>query len=561
MVMVMAAAPVGVASTSARPRAARRGPQGATPFFGSVRVAAASGVSGRRGAEVGAARVARAPGVGPRRAAGPRVATTAQAAAAAAPGLQWKGADPVKLAISVAVGAAVRFLIPVPAGVTPQAWQLLAIFLSTVTGLVLTPVPVGAWAFLGLTAAVVTKTLTFSAAFSAFTSEAIWLIVISFFFARGFVTTGLGDRVANLFVKAFGKSTLGLAYGLALGETVISPAMPSTTARAGGVFIPVMKSLAINADSVPEKKTQDKMAAFMFMSTLQTSSHTSAIFLTAAAQNLLCLKLASELGVIIPNAWTTWFIGGLAPGLVGLLLNPLFLYKIMNPTLKESPEAPIEAQRKLDAMGAPSQDQWIMMATMALLVGLWVGGEALGISSVVAAMVGLCILLLTGVTKWDDCLSEKAAWDTLAWFAVLVGMSGQLSGLGLISWISGAVSGVISGMGLTWGVSFAILHMVYYFIHYLFASQTAHVGALFAAFLAMMISAGVPGPLAALSLAYTTNLFGSNTHYASGQSAVYYASDMWTLPEFWKLGMINNVFNLIVWFGVGMPWWKLLGYW
>ena len=42
--------------------------------------------------------------------------------------------------------------------------------------------------------------LTFQAAFSAFTSDVIWLIVISFFFAKGFVKTGLGDRVANFFV-------------------------------------------------------------------------------------------------------------------------------------------------------------------------------------------------------------------------------------------------------------------------------------------------------------------------------------------------------------------------
>ncbi|KAK3027663.1 hypothetical protein RJ639_041900 [Escallonia herrerae] len=48
--------------------------------------------------------------------------------------------------------------------------------------------------------------------------------------------------------------------------------------------------------------------------------------------------------------------------------------------------------------------------------------DALGITSVVAAMLDLSILLLLGILDWDDCLSEKSAWDTLAWFAVLVGM-------------------------------------------------------------------------------------------------------------------------------------------
>lgn len=43
--------------------------------------------------------------------------------------------------------------------------------------------PTGAWAFLAVTTAVFTKTLTFSQAFSAFTNDVIWLIVVSFFFA------------------------------------------------------------------------------------------------------------------------------------------------------------------------------------------------------------------------------------------------------------------------------------------------------------------------------------------------------------------------------------------
>lgn len=50
-------------------------------------------------------------------------------------------------------------------------------------GLVLEPLPTGAWAFLAVTAAVATGTLTFSQAFTAFQNDVIWLIVVSFFFA------------------------------------------------------------------------------------------------------------------------------------------------------------------------------------------------------------------------------------------------------------------------------------------------------------------------------------------------------------------------------------------
>jgi hypothetical protein len=46
--------------------------------------------------------------------------------------------------------------------------------------------------------------------------------------------------------------------------------------------------------------------------------------------------------------------------------------------------------------------------------------------------------------------------------------------------------------------------------------QVGHVGAMYGAFLAMMMAAGVPTTLAAMTLGYSANLFGALTHYASG---------------------------------------------
>lgn len=463
------------------------------------------------------------------------------------------------LAISLAVGLIVRFLVPKPVEVTPQAWQLLSIFLSTIAGLVLSPLPVGAWAFLGLTTAVITQTLTFSAAFSAFTNEVIWLIVISFFFARGFVKTGLGDRIATYFVKWLGKSTLGLSYGLTVSEALIAPAMPSTTARAGGVFLPIIKSLSLSAGSLPNDKSSKKLGSYLTQSQFQASSNSSALFLTAAAQNLLCLKLAEELGVVVGNPWVSWFKVASLPAIIALLAMPYLMYKLYPPEIKDTPEAPAMATKRLEEMGPVSRNEWAMVGTMLLAVSLWVFGDALGIASVVAAMLGLSILLLLGVLDWDDCLSEKSAWDTLAWFAVLVGMASQLTNLGIVQWMSGCVAKSLASFSLSWPAAFGILQASYFLIHYLFASQTGHVGALYSAFLAMHLAAGVPGVLAALALAYNTNLFGAITHYSSGQAAVYYGVGFVELPDVFKMGLIGAVINAIIWSVVGIFWWKFLG--
>ncbi|GJP30696.1 hypothetical protein CLOM_g4586 [Closterium sp. NIES-68] len=496
-----------------------------------------------------------------------RLVVSASAAAAAAPApaesekpkFTWAGAVPIPFVISVGVGLAVRFLVPVPAGVTAQAWQLLAIFLSTITGLVLGPLPVGAWAFVCLTFTVLSKTLSFAAAFSAMTNEVIWLIVISFFFARGFVKTGLGDRVATYFVKWFGKSTLGLSYGLAVSEALISPTMPSTTARAGGVFLPIISSLARSFNSLPNDPSSKKLGRFLIMSQFQASANASAMYLTGGAQNLLCIKLAQELGVVIPNVWATWFKLAAIPGLIGLLVTPLLLFNLYPPELKDTPEAPGLAEVKLKEMGPVTPNELIMVFTMLLAVSLWVLGDSIGIPSVVAAMIALCVLLLSGVLSWNDCLSEKSAWDTLAWFAVLIGMSAQLNAMGIVQWMADNVASGLTGAGGSWVGNFFKLQAMYFGSHYLFASQTGHVGALYSAFLAMQLAAGVPGVLAALALALNTNLFGSITHYSSGQAALYYGAGYIDLPDVFKFGAITAAVNIVIWIAVCAFWWKVNG--
>eukprot|EP00238_Polyblepharides_amylifera_P003665 CAMPEP_0196582292 /NCGR_PEP_ID=MMETSP1081-20130531/38502_1 /TAXON_ID=36882 /ORGANISM="Pyramimonas amylifera, Strain CCMP720" /LENGTH=562 /DNA_ID=CAMNT_0041902817 /DNA_START=94 /DNA_END=1779 /DNA_ORIENTATION=+ len=466
------------------------------------------------------------------------------------------GVKIVPALFAVGVGLIVRYLIPIPVGVSVQAWQLLSIFLATITGLVAGPLPVGAWAFCALTFTVVTKTLTFQQAFAAYLNDVIWLIVIAFFFARGFVKTGLGNRVATIFVKYLGKSTLGLAYGLTLSEMLISPAMPSTTARAGGVYLPIISSLGDNAKSYPNDPSARKLSAFLTQAQLQCAGPSSALFMTAAAQNMLTMKLGQEVaGITIASPWLTWLKGACVPAMITLLLTPLLLYYVYPPEIKSTPEAPAEADKKLKAMGPMSRDEKVVCGVMGGALVLWVLGDVVGIAPAVTAMVGLCAFLLLGVLEWQDCLNESSAWDTLSWFAVLVGMSGMLNQLGLIKFFADAVAATLASWALGQWQCFFVLHGVYYILHYLFASQTAHVGALAPAFVGMLVASGVNPLLAILSIAYNTNYFGGITHYSSGQSAVYFGTGYVTLPDYFKVGAIFGTLNFLLFFTIGPIWW------
>jgi DASS family divalent anion:Na+ symporter len=448
-------------------------------------------------------------------------------------------------------------LIPRPGAVQPDGWIVFAIFAGTILGLILRPLPLGAVALIGLTATMLSKAVAPEDALGGFANPTIWLIVCAFFIAKGFAVTGLGARIALLFVRRLGRRSLGLGYGMALTDLVLAPATPSNTARAGGVLFPIVRSLSSLSGSEPGE-TRRRLGAYLTMSSFHINAVTSAMFATAMAANPVIQELAGKQHVSI--TWTKWAIAASVPGLVSLVVVPLLLYKVFPPGLRDTPEAPREASRRLEELGSMSRNEKLMVGTLAMLILLWsVGDQALDIAPTVSAFLGVCVLLVVGVLAWNDLLEERAAWDTLVWFAVLVMLAGQLEELGFIGWFSDQIASGVKGM--SWQLAFVILSLVYFYAHYLFASNTAHVAAMYAAFLATAIAVGAPAEFAALVLAFESSLFGGLTHYATGPAPVLFGAGYVTLGEWWRLGVLMSVVNIAIWMLVGGLWFKLLGYW
>ncbi len=260
-------------------------------------------------------------------------------------GEKTAGAKRVPLLITFLVGAILWFL-PPPQGVDLRAWHLLAIFVATIVGIIAKPLPMGAVAFTGMVATVLTGTLGIGEALSGFANRTIWLIVVAFLIARGLIKTGLSKRIAYGFVALLGRRTLGLGYGLVATDLVLAPAIPSNTARAGGVVFPILLSLARAYNSRPDDGTSGKMGAFLTKTAFQGTLITSAMFLTAMAANPLAVELAGGLGVTI--GWGgDWALAALVPGVVSLAVVPLILYRLCPPGIKKTPAAAEMARAEL----------------------------------------------------------------------------------------------------------------------------------------------------------------------------------------------------------------------
>lgn len=451
--------------------------------------------------------------------------------------------------------AVILWSLPPPAGVAVKAWQLLAIFAATIVGLILQPLPMGAVVIIGTMATALTGTLSPADALNGFSNTTVWLIFAAFLFARGFIKTGLGRRIAYWFIRAFGRRTLGLGYSLVLSDLVIAPATPSNTARAGGVLFPVVRGLTATFNSEPGP-TAGRIGRFLMLSTYQGDVITSGMFMTAMAANPLIVELTMKT-TNIQLSWGGWALAALLPGLLSLAVMPLVIYWLARPEITETPEATALAREQLAKMGGIRKDEWVVLGVFVLALALWGTATLTKLDATVVALLGVGVMLVTGVIGWDDVLGERGGWDALIWFGGLVGMATMIGRLGLIKWFSEYVAGYVKGWA--WLPALGILLLVYFYSHYGFASLTAHVSAMFVPFLTVAIAAGAPPLLAALSLAFFSNLNACLTHYGTGPAPIYFGAGYADLKTWWGIGFVASLVNIVIWLGVGPFYWKMLG--
>ena len=451
--------------------------------------------------------------------------------------------------------AGVIWFLPVPAGVDVKAWHLFAIFFATIAGLILQPLPMGAVVLIAVSATMLTNTLPVAEALSGYANATVWLIVAAFLFARAFTKTGLGRRIAYVFIRRFGHNTLGLGYALALTDLVLAPGIPSGTARTGGVLFPVVKSLASTYGSEPGP-TANRIGTFLMSSTFNVHAVNCAMFLTAMVANPLIVEFAkTTAGIEI--TWIGWAQAAIVPGVISFLLIPYLVFLMIKPEIRQTPEAAVMARTELAKMGAMTRGEWSLLGVFLLAFGLWITGSWTQINGTVVALVALCLMLVLNAISWDDVLAEHAGWNALVWFGGLISMTEGLSKLGLVSWFSDHVSGLVAGW--SWMTALALLALVYMYSHYLFASVTAHTTAFYVPLLTIAIAAGAPPYVAALVFAFLSSFTVILTPYSGGPSAVYFGGGYISVRQWWGVDFVVSIVLLVVWLGIGPLWWKALG--
>ena len=180
--------------------------------------------------------------------------------------------------VLLALYLAIVFLLPRPEAVKPAGWRLLGIFVATIGALILRPIPGGAAVLIAVTLASIFGGLTIHEALGGYGDPTVWLVMAAFFISHALIKTGLARRIALVFIRAVGQTTLGVCYALSLTDMVLAAIIPSNGARSGGVVLPIARSVAELYGSFPGP-TAASIGSFLMIGVYQSICVTAAMFL------------------------------------------------------------------------------------------------------------------------------------------------------------------------------------------------------------------------------------------------------------------------------------------
>ncbi len=439
-----------------------------------------------------------------------------------------------------------------------QGWYIFSVFISVILSFILKALPMGMAVITGLFVLSITKVIEFKEALSSYSDSTVWLVLAAFLIANGVISSGLGKRISLQLIYWFGKNVFGIAYAICLTELILAPVVPSNTARGGGILAPIVDSLSKSFDSSPQKNPH-KIGSYLTLLGAHANLITSAMFLTAMAANpIIAEGIKDILGINFD--WLTWAKGAFVPGIIGLCLLPFFIYLINKPTISLKVNSKKIIVKEIKKIGIrPNSIEKIMFLILLLIFSLWTSKAIHGIGTSEVAWIGVLAMLVFKVQSWEDIIKNYKAWDTFIWLGGLLTISILMAQYGIIDWFVREIKVFTFDFKAT--SSLIIISLIYFYSMYLFSMLTAHISAFALPLMALALFLKCDPILIGAILAYFSCLCGCLTNYSTGPVIVYFGLGYVSNNKWYKTGILMSVYHIIIWLGIGMVWWKFIGWW
>ncbi len=448
------------------------------------------------------------------------------------------------------------FLISPPRGLSPQAWRLAGLFVTSIVGVMIQVMAEPALLLIAI--AISAFVVPLRDTLVGFGDSSVWLVMIAFMLSIGFKKSGLARRVGTMLVTTFGKTSLRVAYCLSFMDTILATTVPSVPGRTGGLVFPLAEGVIQAVDPEPNKNPR-RIAGYLILVMYMVAMTTGSLFITGIAANAYSAKLASQMLGIEIN-WSVWAIAAL-PGYLGLLFIPWFILKVFPPEIKSMESIRESFGIKLREMGPVTRREWAALLVFAVVLVLWATGSRTHIDATAVGFVGLALMLIFHVVEWKDVAEGKEIWSTMIWFGIIIGFSSALAKVKFFAWFAAMLKTWLPSQGLSAFTVLVIIAVLVNLTHYFFASTMGYIAAFAPVFYSFVLTTNAPRYPAAFLVMFLMITSSSLTHYGNIVGPVLFAREYVSKKTWWVIGLMLATFHTVVYLTVGLAFWRWIGYW
>ena len=396
----------------------------------------------------------------------------------------------------------------------------------------------------------ISGTAEFGVSFSQYSGSIVWLLIGAFLIAGAVNKTGALKRISLMLMKIFPASFRGQMLALMGVGTIISPLVPSSTAKAV-----LGSNLALSTGKAMKFGPNSKGMTGLFMSAWVGWSLTVPAFMTASAFGFM-LKGALPKEIAAQITFGKWFITML-PWLIVLLVG---MFIVINILYKPEQNASIPkeyVQQEIDDLGKMSTKELLSIIILVACIICWILEKRIGVAAEITALVGAILCFLFGVLEPKD-LSQRVSWPLI----VFVGAVIQLGNMFGLTGINGWLTEVLKPIFLTLHNRFLmviVVVIVVTLVRFLVASQGANLLLFVAILTPVAISTGINPWIMGLIVYVSQQLW-----FAPYQSTTYTPALGVMEGNMLHSDAVKGCFGYVIVSLVGLlistPYWMMLGY-
>lgn len=324
--------------------------------------------------------------------------------------------------------------------------------------------------------------VSFPAAFSAFGSTSVWLIVGAFCLAESISKTGLFKRISWSLIRLFSPTFRGQVLAMLLVGTVCAPLVPSATAKAV-----LGASIANNIANAMGYPPNSRGRCGLFIASFIGFSGTTPAFMSGSVFTYTLLGALPE-AYRADIAWVSWSFYAL-PWLLVILVGSFFAIQFVFSPKEATALTPEYIKEEYEKLGSMGRQEKISAVLLAGAVLLWILESRLGIDASVTALGAACLCFATGLLSSKE-ISTAVPWGLVIFLGGVLNLGNILSKAGIDIWLQSVLAPLFTSMRDP-VVFIAAVALMVIVLRLILVSQSATVIILMAVLAPVAISAGI----------------------------------------------------------------------